>query len=76
MKTILQKWYNDDKGKEIQDEIMELINVRWFPLQRGTKGEDIFTFFNSKELKLDVSLRRGGRGTKGEEVGITKINRI
>jgi hypothetical protein len=28
MKTILQKWYNDDKGKEIQDEIMELINVR------------------------------------------------
>jgi hypothetical protein len=36
---------------------------------RGTKGEDIFTFFNSKELKLDVSLRRGGRGIKGEEVG-------
>ena len=28
MKTILQKWYNDDKGKEIQEEIMELIKDR------------------------------------------------
>jgi len=28
MKTILQKWYNDDKGKEIQNEIMGLINAR------------------------------------------------
>ena len=28
MKTILQKWYNDDKGKEIQEEIMDLIKVR------------------------------------------------
>lgn len=28
MKTILQKWYNDDKGKEIQEEIMELIKNR------------------------------------------------
>lgn len=25
IKTILQKWYNEDKGKEIQEEIMELI---------------------------------------------------
>ena len=25
VKTILQKWYNEDKGKEIQEEIMELI---------------------------------------------------
>jgi len=25
MKTILQKWYNVDKGKEIQEEIIELI---------------------------------------------------
>jgi glutaredoxin-related protein len=28
IKTILQKWYNDDKGKEIQEEIMELIKDR------------------------------------------------
>ena len=28
MKTILQKWYNDDKGKEIQEEIMELIKSK------------------------------------------------
>ena len=28
MKTVLQKWYNDDKGKEIQEEIMELIKDR------------------------------------------------
>ena len=28
IKTILQKWYNDDKGKEIQEEIMDLINDR------------------------------------------------
>ena len=28
MKTILQKWYNDDKGKEIQEEIMDLIKNR------------------------------------------------
>ena len=28
MKTILQKWYNDDKGKEIQEEIMVLIKNR------------------------------------------------
>jgi hypothetical protein len=34
---------------------------------RGTKGEDIFTFFNSKELKLDVSPFGGGqRGRKLE----------
>ena len=28
IKTILQKWYNDDKGKKIQEEIMELIKDR------------------------------------------------
>ena len=28
MKTILQKWYNEDKGKEIQEEIMELIKAK------------------------------------------------
>ena len=28
IKTILQKWYNDDKGKEIQEEIMELIKSK------------------------------------------------
>jgi glutaredoxin-related protein len=27
VKTILQKWYNEDKGRGIQDEIMELIKV-------------------------------------------------
>ena len=27
MKTILQKWYNEDKGRGIQNEIMELIKV-------------------------------------------------
>ncbi len=28
MKTILQKWYNEDKGRGIQDEIMELIKAK------------------------------------------------
>ena len=28
VKTILQKWYNEDKGRGIQDEIMELIKAK------------------------------------------------
>lgn len=48
LKVSEQKWYNDDKGRGLQDEIIELIKVRCFPLWRGIKGEDIFTFLNSK----------------------------
>jgi glutaredoxin-related protein len=32
IKVSEQKWYNDDKGRGLQDEIIELIKVRCFPL--------------------------------------------